>query len=343
MGCELSIVVPTFNASKYIGRTINALVTQEIEDYEIIIVDDGSTDNTPVVCDNLCKSFNNVRFFRIDNSGPGQARNYGIIQARGRYIAFCDSDDLPSCNMYGTLLKDLKRQKVEYSLCDIFSERDNKALGFPWHENVRFEGVEVIHKLLASMLGNLSDNDTLQPVWGSSVRCIYLRDIIINNNITFPKDIRFAEDLVFNIRYISKITSCYIRNEALYRYTCNPDSLMNSHVNYNRTAFKQRVKLVELISEEIAKLSDNKNLYKRFQTSQRCYFLEMIGNAARAIPIKGYSYALAEIRDIVNHPLVISAFERYDAMSLKKSLSYWLVKRHCAYLLLIYFRLRLRN
>lgn len=344
MKCELSIIVPVFNASNYIERTIKALVTQEIEHYEIIIVDDGSTDDTPLICDKISTSYHNIHCHHIENSGPGQARNFGVKQALGKYIAFCDSDDIPSPNMYGILLSDLKRHNVEYALCDIFSERDNRAFGFPWPGNNKFEGKEdVIQKLMASMLGNLSDNDKAQPVWGSSVRCIYLRDVIIKNNILFPTDIRFAEDLVFNIRYISKINSCHIRNEALYRYTCNPESLMNSHVNYNNTAFNQRIKLVELISEEIAKLPDHKMLYKRFMTSQRCYFLEMIGNAARAIPVKGSSYALAEIRDIVNHPLVISAYQHFDAKSLKKRLSYLLVKWRLARVLLYYYRHRIGN
>jgi len=343
MECELSIIVPVYNAQKYIARTVEALTTQKIELYEIIIIDDGSTDDTPLICNNLLKTYDNVRYHHIENSGPGQARNFGLKQAHGKYIAFCDSDDLPSPNMYGILLNDLIHYKVEYSLCDIFTERDNKAFGFPWQGNLKLEGKDVVRKLLASMLGNVSDNDTTQPVWGSSVRCIYLREIIINQNISFPENIRFAEDLVFNIRYINYIKSCYIRNEALYRYTFNPESLMNSHVRYNESAFDQRTTLVKLITDEIAKIADNEELFKRFQTSQRCYFIEMVGNAARAVPTKGYAFALNEIKLIVNHPLVITAFEKFDAKSLKKRISYWLVKKRNARLLLYYYRFRLRS
>lgn len=343
MDCELSIIVPVYNASDHISRTVECLITQRIEHYEIILVDDGSTDDTPLICDRLSKTHDNIQCCHIENSGPGHARNIGISKAKGRYIAFCDSDDLPSPNMYGTLLKDLKDNEVEHSLCDIYTERDNKSFGFPWLGNSKFEGREVIDKLLASMLGNLSDNDSTQPIWGSSVRGIYIRDIIKENNIRFPENIKFAEDLVFNVRYISKIHSCYIRNEALYRYTYNRDSLMNSHVRYNKDAFRQRINLVNLIVDELDKIPDNEELISRFRTSQRCYYLEMAGNAARSLQTEGYGYALREMNDILNDSYVIDAFKDFDAKSIKKYLSYLLIKRRFAHLLLNYFRFRLRK
>lgn len=343
MECELSIIVPVFNAQQYIARTVDRLLTQQTDRYEIILVDDGSTDNSPSICNELSDRHRNIKVFHIKNSGPGSARNFGISHSHGKYIAFCDSDDLPAPNMYGLLLNDLRQQNVDYAICDIFSERDNRAFGFPWSGNIKLIGREVIDKLLASMLGNLSDNDVTPPIWGSSVRCIYLKDIITDNKIKFPADIRFAEDLVFNIRYIRHIDSCYIRNEALYRYTFNHESLMNSHVKYNKTGFIQRIALVNMISTELYHIPDNSTLIRRFQTSQRCYFLEMIGNAARAISQEGHTYALKEIRSIVNHPIVKSAFAVFDAKSIKTSASYWLIQHRCARILLRYFSLRLKN
>ena len=339
---ELSIIVPVYNCVKYITGTVERLLTQNIDKYEILLIDDGSTDGSETLCDQLAERYDNVRCCHIENGGPGKARNTGIQQSAGKYIAFCDADDMPAVDMYGILLNDLKAQNVEYSICDIFSERDNRAFGFPWKGNVRFRGNEIFDCLLASMLGNMSDNDNTQPVWGSSVRCIYVKNIITDNNICFPTDIRFAEDLVFNVRYIKHIKSCFIRNEALYRYTCNPISLMNSHIKYNDTAFRQRLELVRLITDEISGITDHPHLAMRFMTSRRCYFLEMAGNAARAIATHGRAHALNEMKQIVNHPVVMESFEHFDAKALKKQLSYKLIKNRCARILLAYFALRLR-
>lgn len=339
---ELSIIVPVYNCAGYIERTVDRLLTQSVADYEIILVDDGSTDGSAALCDNLAARHAAVKCLHIENGGPGNARNRGIEQATGRYIAFCDADDLPAVDMYGILLNDLKEHGVEYSICDIFSERDNRAFGFPWKGNVRFEGTEIFDCLLASMLGNMSDNDNTQPVWGSSVRCIYVKSIITENNISFPTDIHFAEDLVFNVRYIRHIKSCFIRNEALYRYTCNPASLMNSHIKYNSTAFWQRLELVRLITDELRCIVNHPHLAMRFMTSRRCYFLEMAGNAARAITTHGRAHALNEMKQIVNHPVVKESFEHFDASTLKKQLSYTLIQKRCARILLAYFAVRLR-
>lgn len=341
---ELSIIVPVYNCESYLERTVGLLLTQQLDSYEIVLVDDGSLDRSPTICDELAHLNRNIRVLHIKNSGPGHARNIGINNADGKYIAFCDADDQPAANMYGRMVSIMKTEDVDYVICDIFSERDGRAFGFPWGgNNVLFSGEEVITKLLASMLGNRSDNDTQTPVWGSSVRCIYKKDIIDSHKIRFPEDIRFAEDLVFNIRYIKNINSCFVLNEALYRYTFNGDSLMNSHVRYNKNAFNERVKLVQYIEDAIDQLSSSEDeLKERFLTSQRCYFIESVGNAARAVNTEGRSYALSEIRAIVNHPLVLNAFAQFDAKGVKKKMSYLLIQKKLARILLAYFAVRLR-
>ncbi|MCM1066929.1 MAG: glycosyltransferase [Muribaculaceae bacterium] len=337
----MSIIVPVYNCKDYLARTVEALATQDLPLYEIILVDDGSTDGSAELCDKLAQEQPVVKCHHLTNGGPGRARNYGIEHAAGKYISFCDADDIPASNMYGKMLDVLKQQSVDLVLCDIYTERDGRAFGFPWSGNVHFEGEDASKELFAAMLGNLSDNDTTQPVWGSSVRCIYRKDILIGRHIRFPEDIRFAEDLVFNVRYIKWIKSCYILNEVLYRYTFNPDSLMNGHVKYNPTNFRQRLSLVSYITEIIKDTEWAAELLERFRTTQRSYFIESVGNAARAIGDKGYGHAYNEIKKIVHHPVVMKAFASYDAGSAKKWLSYFMVHRKLTALLLLYYRIRL--
>lgn len=340
---DLSIIVPVYNSGAYLRRTVGLLQTQEAVEFEIILVDDGSTDESPRICDEIAAKADNVRVIHIQNSGPGHARNEGIRIAQGKYLAFCDSDDCPGQNMYGQLLSILEEKAVDHVICDIYSERDHKAFGFPWRRgDTLFSGDGVVSGLMASMLGNPSDNDMSQPVWGSSVRGIYVKDIVMRHGVLFPEDIRFAEDLVFNIRYLKNIRSCYVVDKALYRYTLNQESLMNSHVRYNVNTFPERVRLVEYIEAELDGLAPCDELRSRFLTSQRCYFIESVGNAARAIKSEGYRYAYNEIRAIVRHACVRRAFARYDAKSAKRRLSYGLVRNGCAWLLLLYYAVRLR-
>lgn len=339
---ELSIIVPVYNCVHYLERTTQLLITQEINEYEVLLIDDGSNDGSAELCDILSEKYHNVKAYHTENLGPGHARNEGISNAQGRYIAFCDSDDRPTKNMYGMLLKTLLNKKIDYIICDIYSERDKKCLGFPWENDIMLEQPKIMSELFARMLGNLKDDSNEIPIWGSSVRGIYNRDILIKNDIKFPEDIRFAEDLVFNIRYLKKIQSCYVLNRPLYFYSCNGDSLMNSHVRYNNRVFNDRLRLSEYIIFEINQIDESMELFKRFATSQRCYFIESIGNEARGIKDHGYLQAYKDIKKITNHPLVKSAFKNYDARDLKKRISYSWVKKRYSLLLLLYFAIRLR-
>lgn len=339
---ELSIIVPVYNCESYLERTVDLLLTQQLDSYEILLVDDGSVDCSPAICDELARRNSNIRVIHIQNSGPGHARNVGIDNAWGDYIAFCDADDQPAVNMYGSMVSIMKNEDVDYVMCDIYSERDHRSFGFPWEGNVIFSGDEVISKLLASMLGNISDNDEIAPVWGSSVRCIYRGDLLKQLDIRFPEDIRFAEDLVFNIRYLKKIGSCYVLNKALYRYTFNAESLMNSHICYNNKFYEDRLKLVEYVESEINTILPNEELKKRFLTSQRCYFIECVGNASRAVKTEGLRYSLLETKTILNHTVVKNAFAEFDAKKAKKRLSYMLMQNKLAWVLVAYFYFRFK-
>jgi hypothetical protein len=117
---------------------------------------------------------------------------------------------------------------------------------------------------------------------------------------------------------------------------------MNSYSQYNQNVFTQRIKLVQYILQELAGMEHSEDLLQRFQTSQRCYFVECVGNASRALKTRGFHYSLCEIRDIVNHTIVKDAYLHFDSKSFKKSISYWLIQKKCAALLLLYYAIRLR-
>lgn len=340
--CELSIIVPVYKAEKYIERTVRALQTQEGFDFEILLVNDGSPDKSGSICDRLSEVYNNVRCFHIANSGPGHARNVGLASAAGKYIAFCDSDDIPEDNMYGILLLELKKHHAQLALCDIYTERDQCNFGFPWKGNQHFIGDECLSKLLASMLGNLTDDDKSTPVWGSSVRSIYVRELLDKHHIQFPENIRFAEDLVFNVRYIVHCTSCFVLDKVLYHYKLNEESLMNSYIRYNPMMFVERKKLIASIVEIICQFSNSPELLLRFETSQRCYFHECIGNAARAISLYGYWYAYREIKTIISDAVVRSVFSQIEVTDRRKRIVYNMIQKRCNILLLIYYAIRLR-
>ena len=338
---KISIIVPVYNAEKYLAQTVEALQQQSYPDIEIILVNDGSKDASWSICERLAQEDDRILCCNIPNGGPSNARNVGLAKATGKYVGFCDSDDLPNVKMYETLCSYMEDAKADIALCDIFTERDGKNFGFPWEDGKVFGKNEIAEDLMARMIGNLSDNDRESPVWGSSVRCLFKREILETYGIQFPVDIHFAEDLVFVLRYLSCAECAVICNQALYFYTCNEHSIMNSFFSYKKNMFTARRALVSYIEEIIAKVGVEE-LRERLTVTERCYYHECVGNACRKSETRGKKEMKEEIGQIVSFPAVRKAFRKFDAKDLKTRLKYSLIKYRCVGLLYLYYSKRFK-
>lgn len=338
---KISVIVPVYNAEKYLTKTLQALRDQTYGNLEIILIDDGSKDGSYAICEEAARQDERIRCYSIQNGGPANARNVGISKATGTYIGFCDSDDLPDATMYQTLIEYLKRENSDISLCDIYTERDGRNFGFPWGDNTVFERKEILSDLMAKMIGNLSDNEKETPVWGSSVRCLFKREIIEKDGVAFPTDIHFAEDLVFVLRYLSKASRAVICAKALYFYTYNKASIMNSFYSYKKDMFQARRALVSYI-EEIIHDVGALELRDRLTVTERCYYHECVGNACRGGAERTKAMMKAEIREIVSDGAVKKAFKKFDAKDIKTRLKYSFIKYRWVNLLYLYYSRRFK-
>lgn len=340
---KVSIIVPVYNSEKYLNLTLTAISNQEYSNIEIIMVDDGSTDNSGTICKNMQLVDSRFHYYRVENGGPSKARNIGLQYAKGEYICFCDSDDLPQPKMYSTMIALMEQTNSQLVLCDMVSERNGCSFGLPWEDGTVLKNGQVTTELLASMVGNYSDDEKSTPVWGSVCRCVFLQSIIIQNNILFPTNISFAEDLVFTLRYSLHIDSVAICDLPLYYYTCNESSIMNSYYNYKKNMFEERKKLVVYVQAVINQTDASQMLKKRLETTERCYYHECIGNACRRIKYNTNPQEIhEEIKEIVNDEYVIAAFAEVPVKNIKKKIIYTLVKYKQVRILYEYYKLRLR-
>ena len=115
----ISIIVPAFNAEDTIEKAVNSILNQTIDIYEIIIVDDGSTDKTPIICDQYAEMNTSIRVIHTENRGVSAARNRGLLESRGEYIGFVDSDDWLKPKMYETLLMTMVEQNADLVACGV--------------------------------------------------------------------------------------------------------------------------------------------------------------------------------------------------------------------------------
>ena len=123
---KISIIVPVYNVEKYLKECIESILSQTYKNIEIILIDDGSTDNSGKICDEYLKKDSRVKVIHKENGGLSDARNTGIEIASGKYIGFVDSDDYIAKDMYDFLYQNIKRENAEISGCNRFLVYENK-------------------------------------------------------------------------------------------------------------------------------------------------------------------------------------------------------------------------
>ncbi len=339
---KISIVIPVYNAEKYVKRTIDALLKQTYSNIELVFIDDGSVDSSAQIILKEAEKDSRIKYFKIKNGGPGNARNVGISKATGEYIGFCDADDIPNEEMFENLVMYLENNDADMSLCDMFSERDNSNYGLPWEDNTVIEGDAISEEIIAAMVGNESDNDKAVPLWGCVWRCLFKKEIIEKFNVKFPTEIHFAEDLIFVLNYLKRASSVTVCNKSLYFYACVESSIMNSFFSYKKDMFKARKILVGYILNAIEDLPCYDELRKRLTVTERCYYQECVGNACRKAEGRTQKDIKAELKEILFDDAVKAAFKNFDATDKKRKLSYLMIQKRMVGAIMFYYKIRFR-
>ena len=209
----LSIIIPAYNSSKYIHKMIKSVCEQTYENLEIIIIDDGSTDNTLDICKNYSTKDSRIVVFHKENEGVTKARDFGISKANGQYIAFVDSDDSIDPEMYETLYRNLKKFDADISHCGhkvIYS--DNKI---EYHYNTK----EVKLQDNEEGLIDLITGDKVEP--GLCTK-LYKRHLF--DNLKYDKTMKINEDYVINLCVFSKAKKSVYQDVPMYNYYMHDSS-----------------------------------------------------------------------------------------------------------------------
>lgn len=235
----ISVIVPVYNNAKYLNRCVESIVNQTYKNLEIILVDDGSSDNSAEICDEWAQRDSRVKSVHKENGGVSSARNFGIELSSGKYIGFVDSDDWLELNMYETLIKLLQDNNADFSVCNIeFCDDNGKDLKKYSYPASLIQNEDCFCEAIS--------NNYFYPACYNK---LFRSDIIKNNNIGFPINISIAEDLMFVVS-VSKYAKIIVSTEhKLYNYYVdNPDSA----THFVSTQWIERWKVTEdlLIQEK---------------------------------------------------------------------------------------------
>ncbi|MEF2901576.1 MAG: glycosyltransferase [Terrisporobacter sp.] len=219
----ISIIVPVYNVEKYLARCIDSILNQSLKNIEIILVDDGSTDSSPSICDEYSSKYENITAIHKKNERVSAARNDGIKLAKGKYIGFVDSDDWIEFNMFESMYKVAEDTKSDIVMCDFkkVGIQNQYKVSQPIREG--YYDRNMIEKELFPCI-IMFENIEFPPTI-SNWTILFRRKFLVDNNIYYDEDIHYCEDSIFGSKAMYNANSFYyMKGSYFYNYFYNPSS-----------------------------------------------------------------------------------------------------------------------
>ncbi len=327
----VSIVVPIYNVEKYLIRCVDSLRSQTLTDIEIILVDDGSPDNCPVMCDELALEDSRIKVVHKPNGGLSSARNAGINVATGKYIGFVDSDDTVELDMFEKMFNVIEYEKVDFVMSDYLRITDNrdsyiKTLDVREGKYNKNDIENIIFPNL--IMRECIDYGPLLSVW----HCLYNREFLCKYNLRFDEQVRWSEDNIFSsiMGYYAN-SFYYMKGEALYHYYQNPGTITTG---YRKGAWDVYCRMNDHLHNFFDNIKDY-DFSRQLKLHMIYYACNCIGQALR-LPKK---QSIFEIKEILFSEKLTNAFKDFDLPNIPFKLKLQiLLMKHKQVQLLYFFK-----
>ena len=229
MNKTVSVIIPVYNCQKYIRKCIESCLNQTYKNIEIIVVDDGSNDDTGTIIKDLASKYQSVKIIEQENAGVSNARNNGISASTGAYLLFLDADDF------------LEENSIE----KLVMTRDGEDLVIGSYRQIKLFGIKndmIEENRIIDMTDNTNDiysivSNIATAPWGK----LYLSSIVSEYGIRFPIDIKFGEDEIFNIQYISHCKKIRFISDVIYNYNLQNNGAATRKFQNNIDKYFRRI------------------------------------------------------------------------------------------------------
>lgn len=290
----ISIIVPVYNCEKYISKLVDSINNQTYQNFELFLIDDGSTDNTSLVLQKLKSSNERIKVIFKKNSGVSDTRNYGLKIANGKYIIFLDADDYVEKNYLEDMMNIMNKYKPELIIQGYYSETDTL-------KNYKLDTISMKEKYynnkasIKEDLVEMWDRHLLYNIWNK----VYVKKIIDDNNIKFP-EYNWGEDIEFNRLYLLNINTAYNTSNCYYHYIRERNGAVTN--KYQTNLFEIRKKEFYEFNEYFEKWNISKNNYYEF--SCRRYIERILGCIENTYSSdSNFKNRYQLIKSIINDPL----------------------------------------
>lgn len=332
----VTVVLPIYKVEKYLDRCINSVVNQSYKNLEILLIDDGSPDNCPQICDEWALKDKRIRVIHKQNEGLGMARNTGIDNATGEYICFFDSDDYIALNTIELALSvaDINKSEiVTFGLSSVNSKGEVTSKFIPCSEKKIFSGDEVIKEFLPELIAPNPHKKGTTRFYLSSCVFMYSMKLIKTSNWRFvsERDI-ISEDVYSLLALFGNVKSVAVLPEALYYYRYNGNSLSRSYM-------PDRYKKIKHFYFECLKLCDELNYSDEIKHRISEPFISFTIAALKQECQSNTSFKaiLIGVKEIVNDSLIqkVLTENKKDIATFSRKIMYFLILRKWYFLVFI--------
>ena len=276
--CKISVIVPVYNTEQYLPRCLDSILSQSFTDFELLLIDDGSTDDSGAICDAYVEKDDRIRVFHKENGGVSSARNLGLKEAKGEWICFVDSDDELLAGGLQTMVDGIS-EEVDLVMAGYFElegeslQTDTSSYG----KDGIIDRNEALHMMYPS-----ADMPYMGYPWGK----LFKSNLVLERNLSFDEHVRIKEDTLFVVEYL-----CGIREQVgyisapVYKYVKLPTGVMGgmSH-SYNPnylTSFDAVVRMNKLV-QGLPNISESLSNAAKYEVVNRIYLVygHMLENGA---------------------------------------------------------------
>ena len=315
---KVSIIVPMYNAEKYLRECVESILRQTLSDIELILVDDGSTDSSPELCDQYAAQDCRVKVIHKVNGRAASARNAGLRIASGEYVAFVDADDWISPDMYDKMLQ----TGADVTLCDYV--RFQGKTEFPFTQPNVDAGFYSKAQIREKIYPYLVMDGIEYPITISNCVMLIRREIIVKNHLSYREDIHISEDAPFGSEVLYCAESfAYLKGEQLYHYRMTEGSASRT---YQPWWWESSLKINEETEKFFSQCTEydftqqiKSNMF--YLARAEIYYIMVNSKLSRQEQNE-------KIRAVMNHPRVMRMMKEYDISPypIQFKLLYWSIR-----------------
>lgn len=294
---KVSVIVPIYNAEKYLAQCLDSIVNQTLKDIEIILIDDGSTDGSAEICKKYL-SDSRVSYYHKENEGLAAARDDGMLHANGEYIGFVDADDWLKPEMYEKMYNAAKSNDSDVVFCNCI-QNENGYVFIPEMPDGPYDREEIKKEILPKSLAYIGKNGTKRAIrWCNWLR-IYKTETLNKNNIKFDRRLRRSQDLQLTYESMLVAQNFYYIAEPLYHNRVVADSLSRG---YTKNMWPLYTYLIEILYKDTENF---KEMDLMDQMHLRAFFFatDCIENEIKPLCPNDKKTKIKLIEQIVNDPI----------------------------------------